>query len=98
MPGVSNAALHAFPALCRRTRITLGTRHCYYFLSAASKTPIYSHRLSLVGFWSLAFVYPFVGIHHYLFAPTPYWTQTIAIITSMLLIIPVWAVVAILGP
>lgn len=96
MPGVSNAALHGlFLHYVVGLWITPGgLAIIYYFLSAASKTPIYSHRLSLVGFWSLAFVYPFVGIHHYLFAPTPYWTQTIAIVTSMLLIVPVWAVVA----
>ncbi len=96
MPGISNAALHG---LYLHYVVGLwitpgGLAIIYYFLSAASKTPIYSHKLSLIGFWALAFTYPFVGIHHYLFAPTPYWTQTIAIVASMLLIIPVWAVVA----
>ncbi len=96
MPGVSNAALHGlFLHYVVGLWITPGgLAVIYYFLSAASRTPIYSHKLSLIGFWSLAFFYPFVGIHHYLFAPTPYWTQTIAIVASMLLIIPVWAVVA----
>ena len=37
-------------------------------------------------------LYPFVGIHHYLYSPIADWAETIAIITSMLLIIPVWTV------
>ena len=64
----------------------------YYFLPAAAHNPIYSHKLSLVGFWSLALFYPFVGIHHYLYSPIADWAETLAIITSMLLIVPVWTV------
>jgi cytochrome c oxidase cbb3-type subunit 1 len=64
----------------------------YYFLPASVKSPIYSHRLSLVGFWSLALFYPFVGIHHYLYSPIADWAETLSIITSMILIIPVWTV------
>lgn len=64
----------------------------YYYLPASVKNPIYSHKLSLVGFWSLALFYPFVGIHHYLYSPIADWAETLAIITSMLLIIPVWTV------
>jgi cytochrome c oxidase cbb3-type subunit I len=64
----------------------------YYFLPASVKNPIYSHKLSLVGFWSLALFYPFVGIHHYLYSPIADWAETLAIITSMPLIVPVWTV------
>ena len=64
----------------------------YYFLPASVRNPIYSHKLSLVGFWSLAVFYPFVGIHHYLYSPIADYAETLAIITSMLLIIPVWTV------
>jgi cytochrome c oxidase cbb3-type subunit 1 len=64
----------------------------YYFLPASIKNPVYSHKLSLVGFWSLALFYPFVGIHHYLYSPIADWAETLAIITSMLLIVPVWTV------
>jgi cytochrome c oxidase cbb3-type subunit I len=64
----------------------------YYFLPASVQNPVYSHKLSLVGFWSLALFYPFVGIHHYLYSPIADWAETLAIITSMLLIVPVWTV------
>jgi cytochrome c oxidase cbb3-type subunit I len=65
----------------------------YYFLPASVRNPIYSHKLSLIGFWSLAFFYPFVGIHHYLYSPIADWAETIAIVSSMMLIIPVWTVI-----
>src|SRR5690606_507330 len=65
----------------------------YYFLPLSAKNAPFSHKLSLLGFWGLAFFYPFVGTHHYLYSPIPHWTQTISIVTSMLLIIPVWTVV-----
>jgi len=64
----------------------------YYFLPVSARNPLYSHKLSLVGFWSLALFYPFVGIHHYLYSPIADWAETLSIITSMLLIIPVWTV------
>ncbi len=64
----------------------------YYFLPVSVRNPLYAHKLSLVGFWSLALFYPFVGIHHYLYSPIADWAETLAIITSMLLIIPVWTV------
>ena len=64
-----------------------------YLLARERANPLYSHKLSSVGFWSLALFYPFVGIHHYLYSPIADWAETLAIITSMLLIIPVWTVV-----
>ncbi len=66
----------------------------YYFLPASARNPIWSHKLSLVGFWSLVMFYPYVGIHHYLYSPLADWAETLAITTSMLLIIPVWTVLA----
>jgi cytochrome c oxidase cbb3-type subunit 1 len=94
VPGVNNAALHGlFIHYVVGLWITpAGYVLIYYFLPAAVRAPIYSHKLSLIGFWSLAFFYPFVGIHHYLFSPIADWAETIAIVSSMMLIIPVWTV------
>lgn len=94
--GINNVALHGlFLHYVVGLWITpAGLAVIYFFLPAASKSPLYSHKLSLIGFWSLAFFYPFVGIHHYLYSPIPAWTQTVAIVSSVMLIIPVWAVVA----
>jgi cytochrome c oxidase cbb3-type subunit 1 len=95
MPGVNNAAMHGlYIHYVVGLWITpAGLAVAYYFLPLGAKRPLYSHKLSLVGFWSLAFFYPFVGTHHYIYSPIPYWTQTIAIVASMMLIIPVWTVI-----
>jgi cytochrome c oxidase cbb3-type subunit I len=93
-PGINNAALHGlYMHYVVGLWITpAGYVLIYYFLPASLRTPIYSHRLSLIGFWSLAFFYPFVGIHHYLYSPIADWAETIAIVSSMLLIVPAWTV------
>ena len=94
IPGINNAALHGlYIHYVVGLWITpAGYVLIYYFLPVSVKNPIYSHKLSMIGFWSLAFFYPFVGIHHYLFSPIADWAETLAIISSMLLIIPVWTV------
>jgi cytochrome c oxidase cbb3-type subunit 1 len=63
----------------------------YYILPVTTRARLFSHKLSLIGFWALAFFYPLNGIHHYLYSPIAEWAQTIAIGASMMLIIPVWA-------
>ena len=71
----------------------VGLALAYYFIPRASNTPLYSHKLSMVGFWSLAFVYVWTGAHHMLHGPISQWLQTIAITFSLMLLIPVWTVV-----
>jgi len=94
VPGINNAALHGlFIHYVVGLWITpAGYVLIYYFLPASVRAPIYSHKLSLIGFWSLAFFYPFVGIHHYLYSPIADWAETIAIVSSVMLIVPVWTV------
>jgi cytochrome c oxidase cbb3-type subunit I len=70
-----------------------GLAIAYYFIPRASNSPLYSHKLSMVGFWSLAFVYVWTGAHHMIHGPISQWLQTIAIVFSIMLLIPVWAVV-----
>jgi cytochrome c oxidase cbb3-type subunit I len=71
----------------------IGLAIAYYFIPRSSETPLHSHKLSMVGFWSLAFVYVWTGAHHMLHGPISQWLQTIAIAFSLMLLIPVWAVV-----
>jgi len=71
----------------------LGLAIGYYFIPKASETPLYSHRLSMIGFWSLAFVYVWTGAHHMLHGPISQWLQTVAILFSIMLMIPVWTLV-----
>jgi cbb3-type cytochrome c oxidase subunit I/cbb3-type cytochrome c oxidase subunit II len=93
--GVNSAAFHGLYIhdLVGLWLTPAGLAMIYYFLPPSTKNPLYSHRLSLLGFWSLAFFYPIVGIHHYMYSPIPHLNQVIAVIFSMLLIIPVWSVV-----
>lgn len=71
----------------------VGLAIAYYFIPKASNTPLYSHKLSMIGFWSLAFVYVWTGAHHMIHGPISQWLQTISIAFSVMLIMPVWAVV-----
>ena len=56
-----------------------------------SKRPLYSHTLSLIGFWSIALLYTNTGQHHLLNAPIPNWLKVVAIVGSISLIIPVFS-------
>jgi cytochrome c oxidase cbb3-type subunit 1 len=62
----------------------------YYFLPKATGLPIYSHRLSIVAFWSLIFAYLWTGAHHLVYTPLPDWLQTLAIVFTLFLIAPSW--------
>lgn len=55
----------------------------YYLVPVALQKPIYSHKASLLGFWSLAFLYPLNSAHHYLLSPIPMWVQRFAIVASV---------------
>jgi len=70
-----------------------GLAIAYYYLPKLANTPIYSHRLSMIGFWSIAFVYGWVGAHHIIHGPITQWIQTVSIIFSVWLFIPVFTVV-----
>jgi cytochrome c oxidase cbb3-type subunit 1/cytochrome c oxidase cbb3-type subunit I/II len=53
---------------------------------------LYSHTLSLIGFWSLIVVYTHIGTHHLLQVPVPTYLKTIAIVDSVAMVIPVMVV------
>lgn len=55
----------------------------YYFVPIILKKPIFSHGLSLIGFWGLAFFYPLNGIHHFLYSPIPMYAQYGAIVSTV---------------
>jgi cytochrome c oxidase cbb3-type subunit 1/cytochrome c oxidase cbb3-type subunit I/II len=67
----------------------LGLAVAYYVLPLATRSPLYSHTLSLLGFWSLIVVYTHIGTHHLLQVPVPTWLKTIAIVDSVAMVIPV---------
>jgi hypothetical protein len=47
------------------------------------KRPMWSHGLSLVGFWGPAFFYPLTGIRHFLYTPIPMFLQYGAVISTI---------------
>ncbi len=61
----------------------LGWGLMYYFVPILLKKPIWSHGLSLVGFWGLAFFYPLNGIHHFLYTPIPMFLQYGAVVATV---------------
>ena len=61
----------------------------YYVIPLATRKPLYSHTLSLLGFWSLLVVYTHIGTHHLLQVPVPTWLKVIAIVDSIAMVIPV---------
>lgn len=62
----------------------------YYFLPKSTGIPIYSHRLSIIAFWSLVFAYLWTGAHHLVYTPLPDWIQTLGIVFTIFLIAPSW--------
>jgi cytochrome c oxidase cbb3-type subunit 1 len=62
----------------------------YYFLPKSTGLPIFSHRLSIISFWSLVFAYLWTGAHHLVYTPLPDWIQTLAIVFTLFLIAPSW--------
>jgi cytochrome c oxidase cbb3-type subunit 1 len=71
----------------------LGIGLAYYFIPKAANAPLFSHRLSMIGFWSIAFIYVWTGAHHMIHGPISQWLQTVSILFSVMLIIPVWTVI-----
>ncbi|SCA63031.1 Uncharacterized protein SCG7109_AH_00110 [Chlamydiales bacterium SCGC AG-110-M15] len=72
----------------------MGVSAAYYFIPRIARTPLWSHKLSMIGFWTIAFTYAWIGAHHIIHGPVTQWLQTVAIIFSIWLFIPVWTVVA----
>ncbi len=71
----------------------MGVAIVYYLLPVILKKPIASHKLSLLGFWTLAVIYPLGGSHHFFFSPMPWWLQVVAMPLTAALIFVVYSVV-----
>ncbi|MEO6843601.1 MAG: cbb3-type cytochrome c oxidase subunit I, partial [Ginsengibacter sp.] len=63
----------------------------YYYLPQQLNKPIYSYGLGILAFWSQILFYTVIGMHHFVFSPIPWSLQTVAIVGSMGMIIPVVA-------
>ncbi len=55
----------------------------YFFVPVLLRKPIWSHALSLIGFWGIAFFYPMQGVHHFLLSPIPMYAQYGAVVATI---------------
>ena len=65
----------------------------YFFVPLILRKPIWSHSLSVIGFWALAFFYPLNGVHHFLISPIPDYVEFGAITTTIAIEVVVTTVV-----
>lgn len=63
----------------------------YYFLPQQLNKPIYSYSLGILAFWTQILFYTLIGTHHFVFSSIPWWLQTVAIVGSAGMAIPVVA-------
>ncbi|MBF0441564.1 MAG: cbb3-type cytochrome c oxidase subunit I [Oligoflexales bacterium] len=61
----------------------------FYIVPRVANTPLYSHTLSILGFWSLVTLYSHIGGHHILYAPIPNWLKVVSEVDSGAMSIPV---------
>src|SRR6185295_8849597 len=71
----------------------LGWGLVYYFVPLILERPIWSHTLSLIGFWGLAFFYPLTGIHHFYYSPIPMYAQYGAMMSTIAVEVVVFTVI-----
>nr|WP_010133443.1 cytochrome-c oxidase, cbb3-type subunit I [Microbulbifer agarilyticus] len=62
----------------------------YYFVPKQAGRPVYSYQLSIVHFWALISIYVWAGGHHLHYSALPDWTQSLAMIMSIILLAPSW--------
>ena len=95
VPGAGGAAVTGLYIhdLVGLTVTPLGWGMMYYFVPTLLKRPVWSHTLSLVGFWGLAFFYPLNGVHHFFFSPIPMYAQYGAVMSTIAVEIVVFTVV-----
>ena len=63
----------------------------YYFIPQQLNKPIYAYSLGILAFWTQIIFYTIIGTHHFIFSAIPWWLQTVAIVGSAGMIIPVVA-------
>ncbi len=95
MPGSSGAAtvglfIHDLVGLFVTP---MGWGLMYFFVPVILRQPIWSHALSVIGFWALAFFYPLNGVHHFLLSSIPMSVQYGAILSTMAVEIVVTTVI-----
>lgn len=96
LPGASGAAVTGLfiHDLVGLYVTPMGWGLMYFFVPLILQKPIWSHSLSVIGFWALAFFYPLGGVHHFLLGPIPDYVEFGAISTTIAIEVVVTTVVA----
>jgi cytochrome c oxidase cbb3-type subunit 1 len=66
----------------------------YYYLPKRAGRPIFSYRMSILGFWGITFFYMWAGSHHLHYTALPQWVQTLGMTFSVMLLVPSWLAAA----
>ncbi|MBS3806456.1 MAG: cbb3-type cytochrome c oxidase subunit I [Bacteroidales bacterium] len=95
LPGILDSIFHWFwghvlPGLLL-TPMAIGI--AYFVIPRITRTPLYSHTLSILGFWTLVVFYSHIGGHHILQAPMPNWLKMISVVDSLFMFLPVIIVI-----
>lgn len=67
----------------------IGLGAAYYFIPKVIGRPVHSYYLSILGFWSLALFYPWIGMQHLIGGPFPAWMISVSIVASFMMVVPV---------
>ena len=70
---------------------TMGVAVVYYLIPKLTGNAVFSHKLSLIGFWGNFAFYTGIGAHHIIQSPVPEWLKAFAIASSVLMSVPVYA-------
>jgi cytochrome c oxidase cbb3-type subunit I len=81
---------HSLPGLLL-TPLAVGA--AYFVVPRVTRTPLYSHTLSIIGFWTLVALYTHIGGHHILQTPIPNWLKVFSVVDSAAMVIPVFVVI-----
>ena len=74
--------------------IPAGLGIVYYLIPKVTESPLYSVRLAVVGFWSVAGTFAWVGGHSFTFGPAADWLETINVVFAIAVLVPIMATVA----
>lgn len=67
----------------------IGVATAYYLIPKVLGRPVHSYYLSILGFWTLALFYNWVGTHHLIGGPLPIWLVTVGTVSSLMMFVPV---------
>jgi cbb3-type cytochrome oxidase subunit 1/mono/diheme cytochrome c family protein len=74
--------------------IPAGLGIVYYLIPRVTDSPLYSARLAVVGFWSVAGTFVWIGAHSFTFGPAADWLETVNVVFAIAVLVPITATLA----